>query len=143
MFIIKISKYQFSIKKKFLSYLFKSQFPSHPSADFEIYQLLFDETYYISFLRSPFIINKNLIETFAITEFLWNNQLLYPLVIDSANLFTKALQIRASAICDKQIYIEIITPDNKTKENIEESLIKGGILIIKDPDEVIKYKKKF
>ena len=71
--------------------------------------------------------NLLLIEEFSIIEYLLQNDIgLYPLIIDSANIFS---QYFLKKFQDKVI-IESCTIDENTDEEIERAITKGLYLII-------------
>lgn len=128
-----MAQYPHAIKRKFLAQAFKHK-DYIKNSDFILTDLLFsNEEFLIYFLTSNLPTNQNLIENMSILSFLFENSLLFPCFIDPADLIAKTLKDRFSK--KENLYAEYLTVDDKTFENIEESLEKEGMLIVKDPDE--------
>lgn len=130
-YILRVNKYSYSIKKTFLQYLREHALLKVSFDDYDIYELLFNDSYLLDFIKSSIPINRNLLNNFAIYEFLCQQNMLFPLIFDSIGLFCSFFKIRNK---EEKWSIEIGHSDNKTNEIIEEAFEKGRKLIVKDFD---------
>ena len=130
-YILQISKYSSFIKKKFTAYILENCFPNVNLELYDINELLFNDTYMIDFIKSAIPMNKNLINNYAIYEFISQQDFLFPLIIDPVGLFCSCFKMKNKY---GKWQIEILHKDSKTYEIIEEACEKGSKLLIKDFD---------
>lgn len=130
-YILHINKYSYPIKRKFLDFIKENAFSQVNFEQYDVYELLFNDYYLFDFMKSNIPINKNLINNYAIYEFLDQQNIFYPLVIDPVGLFCACFKMKNK---EEKWSIEIGHLDSKTYEIIEEALEKGRKLIIKDFD---------
>lgn len=130
-YILQINKYSYTIKKKFTQSLSENCFSDISFENYDVHELLFNDTYFLEFTKLPIIINRNLINNYAIYEFISQQLFLFPLILDPVGLFCSCFRMKNK---DGKWMIDLGHLDSKSQELIEEACEKGRKLIIKDFD---------
>lgn len=93
---------------------------------------LFDRPILLSLCSIPQPINRFLLDNLILIKFIIEKNFCYPLIIDSGNSFQEMILEIFSAY--KLVFERFTVLPNKTKNNIENTIKHGGILIIEEFD---------